>query len=63
MRIECPNCYKAYLVNTEVKDTVWEDEAYYDECIGVCPDCGKKFTWTEKYILTDILDVKPLTED
>ena len=62
MKIECPNCHKSYLVNLEVVDTEWENEAYYDECEGVCPDCGKKFRWTEKYILTDVFDIKPINE-
>lgn len=61
-QIACPNCQKAYLVNDEVVTTEWEDDAYYDECIGTCPDCNKRFWWTEKYILTDISEPKPINE-
>ena len=58
----CPNCgadidYRSFTFNDG-----YENEVYF-KCAGECPDCGKKWEWEEKFILSEIRFFKEVGED
>lgn len=60
--MNCPNC-GTYIYGAESENSEWYNSIYYDSMVGRCPKCGKCYSWTEVYILSNIEDVKEVQPD
>ena len=58
----CPNC-KDIVRATDTIDTEWYDNKYYDLVEGTCPNCGKRWSWTEVYIFDYDTDIREINEN
>jgi hypothetical protein len=59
---KCPYCD----VEIDIEDHVGIPndcgaEIYY-QAIGSCPQCGKGFTWTDYFVLSDCFDVEEISD-
>lgn len=60
--MNCPNC-GTYIYTTELLDSEFESNCYYDFVEGRCPKCGKIYDWTEVYTFNRIEDVEEVRPD
>lgn len=66
----CPHCGMAKLETEDIIDTCtnYEDNQFTEYSIGVCPNCGHTFSYTQIYTLEptgydDLIDVTEDEED
>ena len=63
----CPHCGKAKLETEDVIDTFTDciEEIYTEFTVGVCPNCERRFSYTQFYTLepTSYDDLIDITED
>ena len=57
----CPNCGADIIYNSFAYDDY--DENVYFKGTGQCPDCGKKWEWEEKFVLSEIRSFKEVREE
>ena len=57
----CPNCGREFYSH-ETLDTEWFHNKYYDYMIGDCPNCGKRYRWTEVYKFDRVEDVEEVNK-
>ena len=60
--MKCPNCGNI-IHDTEPVDSEWCDNRCYDTVEGTCPNCGKRWMWTEVYTFAHIIDVQEIESD
>ena len=60
--MRCPHCSRV-LDNVDTYDTVWENNTYYDYCMGECIPCNKKYEWVEVFTFNRIEDVKEIKDE
>lgn len=58
----CPNC-GTIITNTDLIDTEWYDNNYYDNMIGTCENCNKTYTWSEVFIYSHDVDVQEVNRE
>lgn len=63
----CSNCGMAKLETEDIVDTStnYEDNIFIEYSVGVCPNCGRTFSYTQRYSLVplDYDDLVDITED
>lgn len=63
----CPNCGGAKLETEDIIDTYADtiENIYTEFTVGVCPNCGRQFSYTQTYNLepTGYEDLIDITED
>lgn len=58
----CPNC-GADIEYSSFSYDDYDENVVYFEGAGKCPDCGKKWEWEEKFVLSEIRFFKEVREE
>lgn len=60
--MNCPNC-GAKLENTDSITLDYDNGKYFDRLCGECLNCGKRYTWTEVFKFSHIINIEEDKED